>query len=601
MKRALASCKPTKMWIDGKCFEIRRFQKKNKKVATESTKTDSCEKYQINTNAEVSAVFITPTFFSILSFRPYYTKLSNFPHLDLKLLEDSTNTNISIPVSGNLVITGESEEKISEARDEIHSIIGEIRDQYMAMQFVSIPTLSDEIIENFAKFKKDILNGDKIEGMEESIFQSPQKLHLTIVVFALLDDHEKSEATKALQDYKNTILDPLIKKTGPLKIKIFGIDCMSENLKKVDVLYAKASIVDENEESNLQKIVNGLSDHFYERGLVRKYQDNVKLHMTLINTKYRKNMNSPKKKRVPVINTELSYNDFFKNYLQCNIPCIIKNVTLNWEAHSKWLTDKNKPNLNYLRNKYGTCDVTVYDCNERYFNSQQTEICKLETYLDTIWGVDSPKLKYLKDWHLKNTYKEDNFYQVPIYFASDWLNEFLVENSEDDYREENVLRDALNNLPYDITQTYCDKKHFEVIQNPGEAIFVPSGWYHQVWNLEDTISINHNWVNGCNIDKMWDAIKNNLNHVKKEIEDCKDMEAFLSHCQVMLNASFGMDFLKFYDFLEFIALKRLSLLQKRSDGMLFHGHTLGANHALFDLQAVKSVLEKFHQHCDIPE
>ena len=33
MKRALASCKPMKMWIDGKCFEIRRFQKKSKKSA----------------------------------------------------------------------------------------------------------------------------------------------------------------------------------------------------------------------------------------------------------------------------------------------------------------------------------------------------------------------------------------------------------------------------------------------------------------------------------------------------------------------------------------------------------------------------------------
>ena len=25
-------------------------------------------------------------------------------------------------------------------------------------------------------------------------------------------------------------------------------------------------------------------------------------------------------------------------------------------------------------------------------------------------------------------------------------------------------------------------------------LFVPSAWYHQVENLEDTISINHNWL-----------------------------------------------------------------------------------------------------------
>ena len=33
----------------------------------------------------------------------------------------------------------------------------------------------------------------------------------------------------------------------------------------------------------------------------------------------------------------------------------------------------------------------------------------------------------------------------------------------------------------------------KVVQEAGETIFVPSGWYHQVTNLVDTVSINHNW------------------------------------------------------------------------------------------------------------
>ena len=40
----------------------------------------------------------------------------------------------------------------------------------------------------------------------------------------------------------------------------------------------------------------------------------------------------------------------------------------------------------------------------------------------------------------------------------------------------------------------------EVIQRAGELLFVPSGWYHQVENIDDCISINHNWLNGCNAD-----------------------------------------------------------------------------------------------------
>lgn len=46
-------------------------------------------------------------------------------------------------------------------------------------------------------------------------------------------------------------------------------------------------------------------------------------------------------------------------------------------------------------------------------------------------------------------------------------------------------------------------KAIEIIQGAGEALFVPSGWAHSVENLEDTISINHNWLNGFNV--LWSA------------------------------------------------------------------------------------------------
>ena len=62
------------------------------------------------------------------------------------------------------------------------------------------------------------------------------------------------------------ICSPLIAKSGPVKIRVSGIDCMNNNYKKVDVLYANAKLVDESEDLSLQKLVNELSDHFYDRG-----------------------------------------------------------------------------------------------------------------------------------------------------------------------------------------------------------------------------------------------------------------------------------------------------------------------------------------------
>lgn len=93
---------------------------------------------------------------------------------------------------------------------------------------------------------------------------------------------------------------PIIAKTGPLRIKVSGIDCMTANVKKTNVLFANAEIINETEEFNLQDIANKISAFFYDRGLVRQYQDKVKLHVTLMNTKYRKSgseENSPIKKK----------------------------------------------------------------------------------------------------------------------------------------------------------------------------------------------------------------------------------------------------------------------------------------------------------------
>lgn len=324
----------------------------------------------------------------------------------------------------------------------------------------------------------------------------------------------------------------------------------------------------------------------------------------------------------------LLYNEFFHNYLLPNVPCIIKSVTNEWKSTKNWVED-DKPNYNYMRKQYGSCNVTVYKCFEKYFNSQQTQKTVLTDYINYLeaYEQNSSEVLYLKDWHLADQFPDDEFYQIPIYFASDWLNEYYTECLTDDYRfvyvgpkdsftpfhadvftsyswsanvcgrkrwllfppgEENSFRNELRNLPYDILETnYKDRRYFEVIQNAGEAIFVPSGWYHQVWNLEETISINHNWINGCNIEKMFDAMLQSLKEIELELEDCREMDNFEEHCQVMLKSLFGMNFVDMYEFLKHITTKRLC---KNSQ---YRNFRLGINHTAFDLNKIRTVLTKF--------
>lgn len=90
---------------------------------------------------------------------------------------------------------------------------------------------------------------------------------------------------------------------------------------------------------------------------------------------------------------------------------------------------------------------------------------------------------------------------------------------------------------------------------------------------------------------MWLALQKELLSVMKEIEDCKEMENWTSHCQLMLKASYGMNYSQFFHFLSFIAERRIKSLKQEIFNTSFDSWILGKNHSLFDLRQIKIVLE----------
>lgn len=97
---------------------------------------------------------------------------------------------------------------------------------------------------------------------------------------------------------------------------------------------------------------------------------------------------------------------------------------------------------------------------------------------------------------------------------------------------------------------------------------------------------------------MWTSLKGNLMAVKKEVEDCKDMEGWNEHCQLMLQAMFGMNYEEFYSFLTAIGERRLDALRNNKPLLLFGNWQLGRNHLLFDLMQVKKILIAFLKDTD---
>ncbi|XP_071490381.1 2-oxoglutarate and iron-dependent oxygenase JMJD4-like [Diadema antillarum] len=333
---------------------------------------------------------------------------------------------------------------------------------------------------------------------------------------------------------------------------------------------------------------------------------------------------------VEVIQDPISYDDFFRRFLLPNKPCLLGgNVIQHWRSINEWVQPNGTPDFDFLERQFGSATVPVANCGKVQYYAQPKQDMKFSDYLRYWRGhIDadyqsSQGCLYLKDWHFTRAFPEYEAYSTPIYFSSDWLNEYWDHlcNSGDDYRfvymgpkhswtpfhadvfrsyswsanicgrkrwlllppgEENHLRDTLGNLVYDLNSSeLCDGKKYphshqareplEVIQEAGQVIFVPSGWHHQVFNLEDTISINHNWLNGCNIDITWRFLQDELRAVQKSIEDCRDMDGWEEQCQLIMKASTGMDYPEFFNFLHLVASNRLSMLSKLS-------HQLKAEH-----------------------
>ncbi|XP_071085062.1 activating signal cointegrator 1 complex subunit 1-like [Haliotis cracherodii] len=214
-----------------------------------------------------------------------------------KRLEMETRTQIRIPKAGQegeIVILGHDRKGVSSAKTRIDLIVESARQKQPFTHFLSI--CINGIEHSFVDFKTDVLrecDGDR--GLDASLFQNPKKLHLTLGTLALLNDAEIRLATELLQQCKEDLVQPILKEQK-LLARVQDLEYMNDDPNAVDVLYAQIQMTDGSD--ILQILCDRLVDKFSAAGLMPRQFERVKLHVTVMNTLFRKDPSGTAKAEV---------------------------------------------------------------------------------------------------------------------------------------------------------------------------------------------------------------------------------------------------------------------------------------------------------------
>lgn len=286
--------KPELVWVQGRCYRKLPIRKVN--LNPEETEYDIYPSHQYARQEEDDSLRDIDIKHSVNEFwvtinvpAPLFGAVVGAKRQTVRRIENETKTRVQVPKPseshlGEITVYGEEKWGVAAAYRKIERIVSSARGRQDFTHFVSFPMNFDNLKNSFLEFKDDVLqHRGRIRGLDERIFQKPERLHLTVVTLTLLDEHEREKAAAVLQKFKEDVRVHLDSK--PLTVSVRGIEYMNDDPSEVDVLYAK--VQDCDSEEKLQVIADALLQKFEATDLGRKQHDRVKLHFTLINTVFR--------------------------------------------------------------------------------------------------------------------------------------------------------------------------------------------------------------------------------------------------------------------------------------------------------------------------
>ena len=158
-----------------------------------------------------------------------------------------------------------------------------------------------------------------------------------------------------------------------------------------------------------------------------------------------------------------------------------------------------------------------------------------EYFREDLFSVLGEKRRPLYRWWVIGPARSGSCFHLDPYFTSAWnallagrkrwllyppghvppgVEEEVDSDGEKSYDAPEPMEYMLDEFP----QIRSDERPIECIQEAGEMIFVPTGWWHMVLNITDTVAVTQNIMNSANFKVVWADVRKDNKKMKKRLK-----------------------------------------------------------------------------------